>query len=99
MLPHERSLVKRLQNEPFALLGINSDGEAEKVRKLFDKHDITWRNAIDVGQSGPLATQWNVSGWPGIYILDAEGVIRYRGLRDQEMEDAVLELIAEAKAG
>ena len=99
MLPHERSLVKRLQHEPFALLGINSDGDAKQVKPLFDKHEITWRNAMDGTPGGPLANQWNVNSFPGIYILDAKGVIRYRGLRDEAMEEAVLELIEEAKAG
>lgn len=99
MLPHERSLVKRLQHEPFALLGINSDGDAERVKPLFDQQKITWRNAMDGTPGGPIATRWNVNSFPGIYILDAKGVIRYRGLRDEAMEEAVLELIEEAKAG
>jgi len=34
-----------------------------------------------------------VHGWPTIYILDHEGVIRHRGLRDKAMEEAVVELI------
>ncbi len=114
MLPHEKELVERLKNEPFALLGINSDSprdlpkdaSPEEVRKrtnayckkLFAENGITWRNAIDLSTSGEWATKWNVSGWPTIYILDVHGRIRYRDLRDEQMEHAVLELIAEAKA-
>ena len=94
MLPHERELVERLKDQPFALLGINSDGEAGKVKEILAKNEITWRNAIDVSTNGPLATQWNVSGWPTIYVLDAKGVIRYRDVRDQAMEDAVMALLA-----
>lgn len=97
MLPHERSLVKRLEDKPFALLGINSDGDAATAKKLLEKGNITWRNAIDVSPGGPLATKWNVNGWPAIYILDVEGRIRYRDLRDEEMEAAVMELLAEAE--
>ena len=98
MLPHERTLVKRLESEPFALLGINSDGPADEVRKILAKEGISWRQAIDEGTAGPLATAWNVHGWPTIFILDAEGRIRYRDLRDQAMEDAVMTLLAELKA-
>jgi hypothetical protein len=98
MLPHEKSLVERLKDKPFALLGINSDGDAEKVRGLLTEHGISWRQAIDGSTDGPLATRWNVSGWPTIYILDHKGVIRYRDLRDQEMEDAVMKLLAELEA-
>jgi len=98
MIPHERELVERLKNEPFALLGINSDGDAEAVKKILAKEKITWRQAIDVSTSGPLATKWGVQGWPTIYILDAKGVIRHKNLRGKQMEDAVVKLIAEAKA-
>lgn len=99
MLPHERSLVKRLQNEPFALLGVNSDGDAKAVKSRFAKEGITWRNAMDVVPDGPLATKWNVTSFPGIYIIDAKGMIRHRGLRDHDMEEAVMALLAEAESG
>lgn len=94
MLPHEKALVKRLQDEPFALLGINSDGDAETLKGILAANDITWRQHVDGDTGGPLATRWNVSGWPTIYVLDHEGVIRHRDLRDQQLEDAVLELLA-----
>jgi len=100
MLPHEKALVERLKNEPFALLGINSDGEAEEVKKMLAEQGITWRQAIDGSTSGPLATKWNINGWPTIFILDAEGKIRFRDLRDEAMEKAVNELLKEtAKKG
>ena len=72
----------------------------EIVRKyvkdeVLDKNGITWRQAIDCGTSGPLATQWNIQGWPTIFVIDAEGVIRYRDVRDQAMTKAVDTLLAE----
>ena len=99
MLPHEKELVERLKDEPFALLGINSDGTAEELKKILARENITWRQAVDGDTSGPWATKWNVHGWPTIFVLDAKGVIRYRDVRDKDMEDAVLKLIAEAKGG
>jgi hypothetical protein len=104
MLPHEKTLVKRLADQPFALIGINSDqpkkGQKadERVREILKEQGITWRQAIDGSTSGPLATSWNVGGWPTIYIIDAKGVIRFRDLRDKEMEEAVIKLLEEAGA-
>lgn len=95
MLPHEKTLVKRLADKPFALIGINSDGPAEAVREILAREKITWRQVIDESTEGKLATQWNVSGWPTIYVLDAKGVIRYREVRDKEMDEAVDKLLAE----
>jgi hypothetical protein len=99
MIPHEKEMMERLKNRPFALLGINSDGDRSVLRKILQENGITWRSAVDVSTNGPIAKQWNVHGWPTIYILDANGVIRYRGLRGQEMEQAVVGLLDELKAG
>lgn len=95
MLPHEKALVKRLEQKPFALLGINSDGDAKTIQPMLAEQEITWRQAVDGDTSGPLATRWNVHGWPTIYVLDAEGRIRFRDLRDEALEKAVNELLSE----
>ncbi|MFN0009102.1 MAG: TlpA family protein disulfide reductase [Planctomycetota bacterium] len=145
-------MVDRLKNEPFALLGLNSDGDrdvsskledAEKAairaagmrenqaidairrgdakvmeklgalgaplkKKVFDadlanldkiltKNKITWRQHVMGTTDAALPNQWNVQGWPTIYILDEKGVIRFRDLRDEEMEEAVVKLLEEMK--
>ena len=95
MIPHEKALVERLKDKPFALLGINSDGDAAALRKIIKEQGITWRNAVDGGTDGPIATKWNVQGWPTIYVLDAKGVIRFTEARDEAMDKAVDELLKE----
>jgi hypothetical protein len=96
MYPHERSLVKRLADKPFALLGINSDQDREKLKEVLKKEHITWRSWWDGGSTnGPIASKWNVRGWPTIYVLDARGVLRYRDLRGKELDDAVDKLLKE----
>ena len=96
MYPHERSLVKRLEGKPFALLGINSDSDREKLKEVLKKEEITWRSWWDGGStSGPIANKWNVTGWPTIYVLDAKGVIRYRGVRGKELDEGVDKLLQE----
>ena len=96
MLPHEKEMVKNLADKPFALIGINSDGDRSVVNKILEREKITWRNIIDGTTQGPIATAWNISGWPTIYVLDREGKIRHRDLRDEELEKAVVKLLAEA---
>ena len=96
MLPKEKEMVKRLADKPFALIGINSDGDRSVVNKILEREKITWRNVIDGNTRGPIATAWNISGWPTIYVLDKEGKIRHRDLRDDELEKAVVKLLAEA---
>jgi len=98
MIPGEKAMVKRFADRPFALVGINSDGDRSVLAKIMKAQGITWRNAVDGSTSGPLATKWNVSGWPTVYVLDAKGVIRFRDVRDEEMEKTVEALLKEAEA-
>ena len=95
MYPHERSLVKRLENKPFALLGVNSDPK-EKVEAALKRENITWRSFWDGGNTGgPIAKQYGVHSWPTIYVLDAKGVIRYKNVRGEQMDAAVDALLKE----
>jgi len=81
MYPHERSLVKRLKDKPFALLGINSDGDREDLKQTMKKEEITWPSWWDGGSTaGPIASAWNVEGWPTLYLVDHKGVIRFKHL-------------------
>jgi hypothetical protein len=99
MYPHERSLVQRLAGKPFALLGINSDPDKQQLKQVMLKEEITWRSWFDGGgTSGPIATQWNIHGWPTIYVLDQEGVIRYKEVRGDAMDKAVDTLLEKLDA-
>jgi hypothetical protein len=98
MYPHERSLVKRLKDKPFALLGVNSDEDREALKKVIEKEEITWPSWWNGGTEGPIAKKWNVTGWPTIYIVDHKGVIRFKNKRDKAMDEAVDKLLSEMEA-
>ena len=97
MFPHERSLVKRLKDKPFALIGVNSDIDKLYLKKRMKAESITWRSFWNgpLGTSGPISSEWGVRGWPTIYILDHKGVIRFMGPRGPAMDKAVDQLLAE----
>ena len=84
MYPHERSLVKRLQGKSFVLLGVNSDESKKQLKEAMIKENISWRSWWEGSVNGPIATRWNVRGWPMTYVLDAKGVIRYKYVRSGE---------------
>lgn len=94
MVPHERSLVKKLEGKPFALLGVNFDNSKEILKKCEEKNQITWRSFFD-GREGPIGKKFNIRYLPTIYVLDHKGVIRYKGVQDKAMDDAVDTLLKE----
>ena len=80
------------------LLGVNSDEDIETARKYVKKKDINWRSfwAGEDGTRGPIPIKWNISTWPSSFVIDAKGVIRYKNIRGDELDDAITKLLAEA---
>ncbi len=101
MYPHERSLVEKFKDQPFAIVGVNSDRDLDRLEPRLAEEKITWRSFWNgpQGTRGPISTAWNVTGWPTIYVLDAAGVIRHRDLREKPLEEAIETLLAETRAG
>jgi peroxiredoxin len=93
MYPHERKLIERLKDKPFVLLSVNTDEGKETLRKSIASGEITWRCWCDGGSEGPISTKWGVQGFPTVYVLDAEGVIRFRNVRDDRLDKAVETLL------
>ena len=102
MYPHERSLVKALESQPFVLLGvnsddINSDDDLSKLKQVIEDEEITWRSWQNSAGSQPISEQFGVRGWPTLFLIDAQGVIRakWEGSPGDALEPAIQQLIQE----
>jgi hypothetical protein len=40
---------------------------------------MSWRSWWDGGTDGPIADRWAVEGWPAVFVIDHQGVVRYKG--------------------
>lgn len=95
MIPHEREMAKKYANKPFTLLGVNSDQSRSALKKTMENEKITWPNIWgDSPAKNQIARAWEVTGWPTLFVLDHEGIVRYKNLRGQDLERAIEELIA-----
>jgi peroxiredoxin len=92
MYPLERSLTKQYENQPFAILGVNGDAP-DRLRRVVDAGAVTWRNWHD-GPRGAISRDWLVSSYPTLYVLDHNGIIRYKDVRGKELEHAVQDLLS-----
>ena len=73
--------MTNLKDKPFALLGIHIGGSnAKQLKEVMEKEKITWRSFVDAGNAGagPIATKWNLSATPTVYVIDHKGVIRHK---------------------
>src|SRR5262245_34965236 len=102
MYPHERSLVKKLADKPFALIGVNSDKDLDELKPVLEKEEISWRSFWngENGTQGPISEAWNVHGWPTLYLIDHKGIIRHKYVGspgDKALDAAIDKLIEEAE--
>ncbi|MDE2793616.1 MAG: TlpA disulfide reductase family protein [Gemmatimonadota bacterium] len=104
--PYHRFAMEQYKDEPIVFLGVNSDadpevilaskarGEAPDYRTWWDGHSQP--DAEIVATDGPVATAWEVRGWPAIYVLDQEGVILHINKRGGELiavlDDLVMDI-------
>lgn len=96
MIPHEREMVEKLKEKPFTLISISADAEKETLEKFLESTKMPWTHWW-TGQGGSVLKEMEVRFFPTIYVLDGEGVIRYKNVRDKQLEEAVDKLLAEAK--
>jgi hypothetical protein len=102
MYPHERSLVKKMEGKPFVLLGVNSDGDKDKLKKTLEEEQITWRSFWDQSTGGPIAKSWNIHGWPSLFVIDEKGVIRHKWVGspgEQVLDESIEKLVKAAEDG
>jgi thiol-disulfide isomerase/thioredoxin len=98
MIPHEREMVKKHKDKPFALISVSGDEEKETLKKFLETNEMPWVHWWD-GREGKIVKGWKVTGFPTIYVLDTKGVIRFKriGAVTHELDDVVEKLLAEAK--
>ncbi len=96
MIPHEREMVDRLKDKPFALVSVSVDAEKKTLTEFLAKEKMPWTHWWN-GPKGGILEEWDVQYYPTIYVIDARGVIRYKNLRGERLEEAVKELIKEAE--
>jgi hypothetical protein len=89
--------VTKLKDRPFALVGVNvNESESKNLKERMDKEKMNWRS---FAHQEAVNAKWNPST-PGYYVLDPQGVIRYKwvGAPGEKAIDTALEkLINEAE--
>jgi hypothetical protein len=93
--------VTKLQDKPFALIGIHIGGlNVKQSKEVMTKEKLAWRSFVDLGNAGagPIATKWTLSSTPTFYVIDHKGVIRYKwaGAPGEKAIDEALDKLLKA---
>jgi thiol-disulfide isomerase/thioredoxin len=95
-VPRERDLVERLKGKRFAMLGVNCDGDDRAALKAIKDERITWPNWND-GEpgEGPIVKRYHIRGYPTVFVIDAQGIIRHQQVLGTALDQTVDELLKE----
>ncbi len=91
-LPNLKALYERLDKSEVEFLGIVGDSQDRALKKLIDKHGITWPQIMST-PSNNIKNLYNVSGYPTTLLVDPDGVIVAKNLRGKELEKKIEELM------
>ena len=94
LYPYQRLLAEKHKDLPFVILGVCNDTR-ERLRTVVDWKQVTWRSWND-GRNGLITRKWNVHSLPTTYLIDHTGTIRFKNLKLDEMETAVIPLLKAA---
>lgn len=104
--PYQRAMLDLFDEEDVALLGVNSDAELETIVEAKKEERLAYRTWWDghsqpdaevVAANGPIATEWGVYGWPTIFVLDEEGVIRHTDKRGGALIETIDGMVMEKR--
>jgi thiol-disulfide isomerase/thioredoxin len=96
-VPHERELAERLKDRPFVLLGVDCDIDKAAALKAIETNKMTWPNWYDGAPGdGPIVKRYQVRGYPTVFLIDAQGIIRHTRFPNSQLDKAVDDLITEA---
>ena len=99
MYDYERDIVKKFEGRPFALVGVNSDPK-KRCRSAQISNQLVWRSFWDGGTTtGAISQLYQVTQWPTIVVIDAQGVIRMRtkGLNREYLTGVLNRLVDETE--
>ena len=97
MIPHEREMVEKLKGQPFALISVSADEDKADLDKFLQKTAMPWIHWWGEADNGKVLKALGIHQYPTIYVLDANGLIRYRNVRGEELEKAVNALLKETE--
>lgn len=69
-LPHTQKIFDQFKNKGLAVIGIHSAFRTEKTADFIAENNYTFPTGIDTGH---IAKDYGVTGWPTYYLIDKEG--------------------------
>ena len=70
MIPHEREIVEKFKDKPFALISVSAADEKKELEDFLAKQKMQWIHWWDNCRDSALLKQWTVPFFPTLSVID-----------------------------
>lgn len=91
-VPNLKAAYKKFKSKGFEIVSVSVDDSTEDWIKAVKDNGMNWVqlwNGSEEDAVNSAAVKYSVSAIPCTYLIDAEGTIIGRNLRDSELEEAL----------
>lgn len=93
-MPNVVAMYKKYKDKGFEILGVSLDKEKESWIKAIKDDGITWPQVSDLKfWNSEVVPLFNVEAIPYTVLIDKNGIIVAKGLRGQDLENKVKEIL------
>jgi thioredoxin-like negative regulator of GroEL len=72
-VPSLRSVARRMEKDPFVLVSISTDQDADKLKEFIAKNEMTWPQVWD--EHHEISRKWKIEAYPTYLLVSPEGEI------------------------
>jgi thiol-disulfide isomerase/thioredoxin len=95
-VPHVVATYQKLRDRGFEIIGISLDQDKAAMEEAMKKNNMTWPQYFDgKGWQNEISEQFGVRSIPSTWLFDRKGKLREHGLRGQELEMRIENLLKE----
>jgi thiol-disulfide isomerase/thioredoxin len=96
-IPYFKELYEKYSRDQLEIIGISLDRDTDKLKEFLVDNDIRWTQVCDGKKwEGPLVDKYNgFRSIPKTYVVNQQGVIKFKDLRKDALTDAISTLIEE----
>ena len=92
--PNNVKLYKKFHSKGLEIYGVSLDKEKDAWLKAIKDDHLTWIHVSDLQfWNSSVVKSYNIEGIPLTYLIDKNGIIITKGLRGEELEKKITEII------
>jgi len=95
-LPRLKKLYDEYKSQGFEIIGISMDFSLDNLNKVLKENKVDWPMIYSgKGKRDEICLLYNVNSAPSFWLVDKKGILRYCGIRADELEKVIAQLIVE----